>query len=551
MNYFDILLAKKLNGGGGGDITVESLSVTENGTYSEEGKAYSPVNVNVQPPENSYQLKSITTPTSLATFEASAMPMPSLKVSVEAQQDLHGYDKPWVGGAGKNKAVTILSRMKTANINGTWSDNVYSYGGITITVLFDGDGNINGIKANGTATANVIFILTRSPQDDMTLPTGNYILSGCPTGGSTATYSLNINRTVSGSPATYGNDTGSGLLFTCVDSSAITGMWIQIMDGTNLQNAITFYPMVRLATESATFAPYSNICPISGWDAANISDVGKNLLDSNLLTLFSSNKYIATINYNIQGAIAVKPNTPYCISFASTLIIGDGKVIFWSPSGTQISMADIRSKTTFTTPSNCVSISFFAGQSNSQSSIDDFEAQLELGSSATTYEPYNGKTVTIQFGQTVYGGEVDVVNGELKILYELKRADSLTWQKNSSDITNYLYFTRSLIDVIDINKRSNVKCSEAMMATNYPSTEVGCYVHTNGVCYLNFLDAIGTNDLPSFNNFLTTDNVTILIPLATPIIIPLTPSLIKSLNGQNNLSVDCGEIVEGEYFKAL
>jgi hypothetical protein len=33
--------------GGSGDITVESLSVTENGTYSETGKAYSPVNVNV------------------------------------------------------------------------------------------------------------------------------------------------------------------------------------------------------------------------------------------------------------------------------------------------------------------------------------------------------------------------------------------------------------------------------------------------------------------------------------------------------------------------
>lgn len=34
-------------GGGGGGVTVEPLSVTENGTYQEEGKAYSPVNVNV------------------------------------------------------------------------------------------------------------------------------------------------------------------------------------------------------------------------------------------------------------------------------------------------------------------------------------------------------------------------------------------------------------------------------------------------------------------------------------------------------------------------
>ena len=33
--------------GGGGDITVESLSVTQNGTYEETGKAYSPVVVDV------------------------------------------------------------------------------------------------------------------------------------------------------------------------------------------------------------------------------------------------------------------------------------------------------------------------------------------------------------------------------------------------------------------------------------------------------------------------------------------------------------------------
>lgn len=48
MDFYDILFAKKLSGGGGSSVDVESLSVTENGTYTaEEGKAYSPVNVNV------------------------------------------------------------------------------------------------------------------------------------------------------------------------------------------------------------------------------------------------------------------------------------------------------------------------------------------------------------------------------------------------------------------------------------------------------------------------------------------------------------------------
>ena len=45
-------MGKNAGGGGGGDITVEALSVTENGTYTaDEGKAYSPVSVSVP---NSY-----------------------------------------------------------------------------------------------------------------------------------------------------------------------------------------------------------------------------------------------------------------------------------------------------------------------------------------------------------------------------------------------------------------------------------------------------------------------------------------------------------------
>ena len=47
MEMYDLLLAKALGGGGGGGVTVEELNVTQNGDYSEEGKAYSPVHVNV------------------------------------------------------------------------------------------------------------------------------------------------------------------------------------------------------------------------------------------------------------------------------------------------------------------------------------------------------------------------------------------------------------------------------------------------------------------------------------------------------------------------
>lgn len=46
----EIALAKAIGGSGGGDILVESLTVTQNGTtVAPAGTAYSPVSVNVQP----------------------------------------------------------------------------------------------------------------------------------------------------------------------------------------------------------------------------------------------------------------------------------------------------------------------------------------------------------------------------------------------------------------------------------------------------------------------------------------------------------------------
>lgn len=61
-DLFDIVVASKLSGGGGGgSTTVEALSVTQNGTYTApQGKAYSPVAVNVSGGSSDFSTAEVT-----------------------------------------------------------------------------------------------------------------------------------------------------------------------------------------------------------------------------------------------------------------------------------------------------------------------------------------------------------------------------------------------------------------------------------------------------------------------------------------------------------
>lgn len=117
---------KKYRGGGGGDVTVVPLSVTENGTYSEEGKAYSPVNVNVPLPQNAYLLKSVANlPQAIASFnDGEDMVMPSLKVAIEPQQEGSGDPsptnvRPISGWTGVN--ITDKDDISNPTVTRTWA----------------------------------------------------------------------------------------------------------------------------------------------------------------------------------------------------------------------------------------------------------------------------------------------------------------------------------------------------------------------------------------------------------------------------------------------
>ena len=109
--------------------------------------------------------------------------------------------------------------------------------GITFTVNSDKTVNVNG--TNDTS-ANSSLIINRYD-----LSPGTYILNGCPSGGSSTTYRLVIQKTSGWS--VLGLDTGSGSEQFTIDEATNIQVAIFIQKGQTISNLL-FKPMIRLSS---------------------------------------------------------------------------------------------------------------------------------------------------------------------------------------------------------------------------------------------------------------------------------------------------------------
>lgn len=273
MNYYDILFARKM-AGGQGEITTEGLSVTENGTYTApEGKAYTPVVVNVPTPEDSYQLKSIPTGAISTITDGSNLPMPSLKVGIEPQQDLHGYDHPWGGGAGKNK-FDIEGWLNSSGATYTKSGNTYTIS--AAIALFSTPFNFSDTDVPISVSASS-YVEGTATNIRMQLLDSNYNVVY----ELTASQSYQKREGVVASKVRF--DWSVGGTFTITE------------------------PQIELGSTATSYAPYSNICPISGWDEANVTvaDDVENPTVSNVYTIdLDGTRYGGTLDV-VNGVLTV------------------------------------------------------------------------------------------------------------------------------------------------------------------------------------------------------------------------------------------------------
>ena len=170
--------------------------------------------------------------------------------------------------------------------------------------------------------------------------------------------------------------------------------------------------------------------PVNGYTEANITRCGVNLWDEEwelggISTVtgadFPNNNQIRSVNY-----IKVSPNTTYYNKGYTLAIIGfDENKNFVEFLGNIL-------VGTFTIPSGVSYIRFCRTATTYNNDIS-----INYPSTDTTYHPYTGNTYTIAFGQTVYGGVLDVSSGKLKpcIEYPSYNDETLSGRWLSSEAT--------------------------------------------------------------------------------------------------------------------
>lgn len=167
----------------------------------------------------------------------SAQNAESTIIDLEPIQDLHGYDKPWVGGVGKNKLPLTLPNLKTLNVSGTWNNNVYTYDNLTFTVNTDSDGNVIEVNINGSNNSGDNLFFLFGSLSDLTENASYIFTSGNSTGASN-TYAINI----------AGVDTNpTSMTFTYTSALSSSAGRLVIRNNITINNQ-KFYPMIRLST---------------------------------------------------------------------------------------------------------------------------------------------------------------------------------------------------------------------------------------------------------------------------------------------------------------
>lgn len=471
-------------------------------------------------------------------------PLKECKVHFAPVQDLHGYDKPWVGGSGKNlwNNENIIYGTWTAS-NGTVSaiksgcrtQDIIASAGNTYTIFYNGE---------RPYSASIVELDENK----------NFILrTHKPWSGASSPSALTV---------TMSNDTKYfyAQVYNIDTSAAITP-----------EILATYKIQLEKDSIATSYEPYENICPISGWTGLEVTRCGKNfstaatgtemaqkwpIISSSRALKFSGMESGQEFTLSASFTKASEPSSNKRLYLnGSQLANSTTNSIFDGPRADEPHNSIIH---------NWVNENGEIWISHNNRGLtynDDFieyaaslqNIQFELGDTATTFEPYNGTTIPIDWSieaGTVYGGYVDLVKGEIWKTWDIIDLGTCTWIQYSNNPS--IFYTRNLKNLKEHSNQYTVLC------TAYPYEQQLNVTDTNdktindsqqlnlgnvAIRDTNYAESTSTEFKEAMNGVICA------YKLATPqLVTTLTPTQLKTLRGTNNIWSNANDNIEIAYW---
>lgn len=292
-----------------------------------------------------------------------------------------------------------------------------------------------------------------------------------------------------------------------------------------------------------------NVRPITGWSGVKLQRTGKNLLSQKKYQYISTQVRIGGETAN-EAYITLKAGT-YTLSVQANVSV---KCYYTIAGRESMSIGANGGTFTLSEESRLVIYCYKSGGLN----VDDVVSwQLELGSTATDYEPYQGSTYDLSFGDagTVYGGTLDVISGELVVDRIGVDMGTLSWKTRATGSTMKSIYA-SLPEPYrgyPIDGSLSVTAERYTLVDFYAGSANDKIMQPDGksiglLYYSNASNPTGSTIY--VRTTLEDEPAGLLVyELATPQTYHLTPLQVRTLIGPNNIWVDTGETAVTYYRK--
>lgn len=374
-----------------------------------------------------------------------------VKASWEPMQE--GTGTPYPAGGGKNL------------FNPAWMPEKEVNHGVTWTTATDGT-----VTANGAANATSYY-----NSDLFSLPAGTYTISAMPY------FRMTIRNRDVGDTTIAIQAVGQPCTFT-VENDIQKASLFFAASGT--LDKVSAKPQIEKGSAATAYAPYENIRPIKGRDSVRVERCGENLLPfgerieniyrqqlmpSDALLLLSKayaeQKLTLTFSVETQNIVfndVVEDEWRKRIGFECNGTLADGTETYslqcWLDNRDgELTKNGKKTKTvTVTMPKLANGDIAFYAQNIKSGSYVAYGFGIYAGTTAiTTYTPYTGQTTPLTLPETVYGGEVDAVDGDAKKTWKsiiLNGTESWkTWGINAHNPAVTGFYTYDITDYDAIN----------------------------------------------------------------------------------------------------